>query len=402
MTSRRIALIGLCAFWSAANLVAQDKQDAKPGATPAAKKGGAPKIKLSAAEWNFGVKWYGEPCAGEVSITNEGTAPLRINRMRTSCGCTVARPTSGGTWNGKVLQPGESDKIALTYNTRKGVKKVSQKVTIESNDPVQPRLQLSVAGEVKNVYDMKPASRVIFPRLERDSKTTQTIEMTNNMDKPVFLKLKPSKAKSPFDIKLEEVEAGQKYKLVVATLPPLKTGANNTKVEIATGVERIPTMSVNVSAYITARVSVSPPRLFVSPKLTKAYTKTIRVSYRADKPIKITKIESASDKVTAELLPPPANARPNATTKWHQIKVSLPPANELPEDGTTLTIYTDDPSPEYQKLTVDITTPQAFRRKALKAAQKRNRPGLTVQKAAPAGKKPAVAPKKPVKPDKPR
>ncbi len=312
------------------------------------------KIELTPAEWDFGVKWYGEEAAAEVVMKNVGTGPLTIKNVRSSCGCTVAKPTEG-TWNGKVLAPGATEVIKLSYNTKKAARKVSQTITIESDDSTSPRYALKVSGEVKQAFDIKPAERVVFASIERDSAVTETVELSNNMDQPIQLKLKDSEIGKMFDIKLDEIEAGKKYKLSVSTRPPLKVGPNAGTIVLETGLEKNPEISIPVSAYIAPRVAVSPPRLFVSPKVATPFERIIRVTHKADNPLQIKEIKSSSDKITAEVMPPKPNATAGRTMSFIEIKVKLPAGTEFPADGAKLEIFTNDSDPEYQKLTVDIT-----------------------------------------------
>jgi len=369
----------------------------QPAAEPPAD-GKVPRLTLSMDAWDIGTKWFGEPCAAEVTLSNEGEAPLKLTRVQSSCGCTVAKPKNGQTWVGKVLQPGESEVLSLSYNTRKGAKKVSQKITIESNDPQRPRIEFEVKGEVKNVYEAKPNDRVIFGRLDPDSEDTQTVELTNNMDEPVHLKLRPVPENAPFRVELQENTAGRKYTLLVHTNPPLKIGANTINVELETGLERVPTMSIPVSAYLQPRVSVQPAQIFISPKVTKPLKKPVRVIYRPDKPIKITGWKCSDERIQVEVVPPGPQT-PSAATgaAFHQLSVELPAGNEFPEDGATIEIYTDDPSPEYQKLVVDITTPEKFRQKQAKAGPQPGKeppiiPAQTLGKQNPPQLKPAGQP----------
>src|SRR5256885_16199460 len=73
-----------------------------PGADKPAPTGDQPKLVLSQNEWDFGTKWYGEKCEGSVTLKNEGKADLTVVNVKTSCGCTVAKPKSGGVWQNKV------------------------------------------------------------------------------------------------------------------------------------------------------------------------------------------------------------------------------------------------------------------------------------------------------------
>ena len=44
---------------------AQDLENARQEPT-----GGTPRMELSSTEWDFGVKWYGEPCSAEITIAS--------------------------------------------------------------------------------------------------------------------------------------------------------------------------------------------------------------------------------------------------------------------------------------------------------------------------------------------
>jgi hypothetical protein len=337
-TTQVIGLIGLLSgsAWAFA-------QETAPPPEP------APRLVLSTTEWDFGAKWHGEPCSTEITIENAGTALLKIERIRSSCGCTVAEPKK------TELLPGESDTMTLSYNTKKNARNVSQTITLETNDPQQPRVAIRIKGEVRHLFDARPAHRITFGRLDRDSASTQSIELTNNMERKVPLKLKPLEQDVPFEIKLEEVEHGMVYKLSATTRPPLKLGANVANIVLETGVEDYPTITIPASVYIAPQVAVMPPRLYVTPRVTKPFQRIVRVTYRPDDPVKVKEIKSSHpDLITAELLPPREEKRPTMVTQYHEIRVTLPPGNQLPEGGATLEIYTDAAEPEYQKLIVEI------------------------------------------------
>jgi hypothetical protein len=88
---------------------------------------------------------YGEiPEGGDGShafaFTNLGDEPVVINRVRSTCGCTVP------TWPGEPIEPGASGEIPVTYNTSQTgsfIKSVYVYSTA-SNSPVK----LQVKGKV--------------------------------------------------------------------------------------------------------------------------------------------------------------------------------------------------------------------------------------------------------------
>ena len=148
-------------------------------------------------------------------------------------------------------------------------------------------------------------------------------------------------------------EPGKKWTLTVSTKPPLEVGSNVIDIKIATGSTEMPLITVPVSSYVAPRVSVSPAKLFASAKVSTPIQRSIRVTYPPDKPIKILSVVSSSDRIKTEIIPPTAPAQPNAMMAFTEIKVNLPAGSEI-ANGAKIEIETDDPAPEYKKLTVEV------------------------------------------------
>jgi len=82
-------------------------------------------------------------------FTNTGDAPLIINRIKSSCGCTVpSKPT-------KPIMPGESDKITVKYDTRR-IGPFRKTITVYSNADNNVVI-LKIKGKVidPNAVDLK-------------------------------------------------------------------------------------------------------------------------------------------------------------------------------------------------------------------------------------------------------
>jgi len=60
------------------------------------------------------------------SFTNDGKEPLILQKPQSSCGCTVP------TWPKTPVLPGESDKMKVTYNTKR-IGPINKTVTVRSN-----------------------------------------------------------------------------------------------------------------------------------------------------------------------------------------------------------------------------------------------------------------------------
>ncbi|MBL8878734.1 MAG: DUF1573 domain-containing protein [Phycisphaerales bacterium] len=308
----------------------------------------APKIELSETVWNFGTLWAGMPADKEITIKNVGQGPMNVS-VRTSCGCTQAKKPKD------VLQPGESDTMKISYSTKKKPGKVSQTVTIQTNDPANPQATVKVEGEVKPVYTAEPGPYIQFGRLSKSSKDTQKITIKNEYTDKLNLKMK-DKPEGPFDIELKEIEPGMKYELTATSRPPLTMGVVKADVKLETGVELLPEIDISVQGYVQPPVMVNPAQLWIPPQTSQPTERIIRVTYVTDKPVNILGIKSSADVIKAELQPKTTTAPAGVGSGSHDIRVKLPAGSEIPESGATIEITTDSEDPEYRLLKVDVTT----------------------------------------------
>jgi len=83
--------------------------------------------------------------AGNVSyvfnFTNKGNAPLVVNRVQASCGCTTP------TWTKEPVEAGKKGAISVTYNTSGRPGLFTKTITVYSNDSIS-QVVLIIKGEV--------------------------------------------------------------------------------------------------------------------------------------------------------------------------------------------------------------------------------------------------------------
>lgn len=75
-------------------------------------------------------------------ITNEGSALLKITNVNASCGCTAVMPEKN------ELKPGESTNIKVTFNSKGRSGKQTKIITVETNDPDNSAIKLTLSGNV--------------------------------------------------------------------------------------------------------------------------------------------------------------------------------------------------------------------------------------------------------------
>jgi len=101
-----------------------------------------PKLVAEAPDFNFGEVFAGQKVEHVFIFSNQGDAPLEIEQVRSSCGCTAALVSS------RSIRPGEQGEIKTTFDSSRVRGGVVKTVTLYSNDPAQRTAQFQLRGTV--------------------------------------------------------------------------------------------------------------------------------------------------------------------------------------------------------------------------------------------------------------
>lgn len=121
--------------------------------TPLARADGAAGARLAVEppSFEFGNVRPEKTLRKELVLRNFGDAELVIKKVSTTCGCTVAGAYA------KRVAPGASTTLRIAFTTPAAAGRTEQTVTIETNDPERPKVDVKVAATV--VASRKPAPR---------------------------------------------------------------------------------------------------------------------------------------------------------------------------------------------------------------------------------------------------
>ncbi len=102
-----------------------------------------PKLTVREPSHDFGDILESDHVSHEFVILNSGYAPLIIENVRASCGCTAAMPDK------KEIGPGETAKIKVDFNAenRSGLQK--KYVYVFTNDPENKDFRLTFTANIK-------------------------------------------------------------------------------------------------------------------------------------------------------------------------------------------------------------------------------------------------------------
>ncbi len=110
-----------------------------------------PHIQMSETEFDFGKLFIDEELTKNFVLQNKGTGILEIYDIFSACGCITALMEQ------KLVAPGESAEITVTYKAGKKLGPDSKTVTIRTNDPQRPVLNLKIYGNIISAFIPKPA-----------------------------------------------------------------------------------------------------------------------------------------------------------------------------------------------------------------------------------------------------
>ncbi len=138
------------------------------GVSPSAPAQGRPKAAVDEPDFDFGAIERGTKAVHVFRVTNLGDAPLTLKAGGTSCSrCTIAEL-------GKTrLDPGETADVKLEYLTTRAQPRFRQHASIVTNDPEQPRLDLTISGVLTSRYRVVPDDLVLSKISANETKTAE-------------------------------------------------------------------------------------------------------------------------------------------------------------------------------------------------------------------------------------
>ena len=298
----------------------------QPGAFGASN--GHPLAQAPDPVFDFGAVYNGTAVKHTFRVKNAGTAPLTLNAVRTSCGCTAAQPTKSN------LLPGEESDIAVNFDTAGDHGPATRTITVFTNDPDHRQLQLTLRGDVKVQVEANP-SLVSFEGIKLGTQQSRQLTLTDEMPDHTFKVGTITNENRNIQVVSQPVPGVKPGALLTITL--LKTapaGPVSDLIKVKTS--RVP-VEIPVSGTVLGDIKVDPPQVSfgIVPHHASAL-RFVRLTNSGNHPVKITGISSNNTSVVAAV-------EPLHTGKDYKIEVRLAPNTP---DGVVhgmLAIKTDDP-----------------------------------------------------------
>ena len=207
-----------------------------------------------------------------VTITNSGAGKLIIKNVNADCGCTIPTLTKD------VLGPGESTVVHIKFNSKKFHGRVLKMVTIASNDPMKPIVEVMLIATIKTALLIDPPSqRVGFTRSIAGEDRTKRVTLTATEDVDLEV-TSTGTSKDQFQIKvINKFEGNSKVSVVEVTLPGDSTpGKKRDVARLKTNIEGFENVDLDLRGVILNQISFSPDE--VNFRYKKDFRTSIRVS----------------------------------------------------------------------------------------------------------------------------
>ncbi|PLX84150.1 MAG: hypothetical protein C0617_08705 [Desulfuromonas sp.] len=210
------------------------------GAGPA--RAGAPRLVAELSDFDFGRVYAGEKVEHTFSFRNEGDAPLNIDRVRSSCGCTAALLSA------TLIAPGEAGEIKTTFDTTRFHGQVAKTVYLYSDDPLQNVAQFHLRGQVQAEIVQKPR-RLQFGALPAGTEKEARITLANKGEDVVTLSsVRATAPNVRAELSTGKLAPGESAQIVVRVVPRDGQPRLNAYVIVETSSPRTPQLRIPILA----------------------------------------------------------------------------------------------------------------------------------------------------------
>lgn len=219
-----------------------------------------PRVEVDERAYNFGTMQRGTTQTHDFEIRNVGYAPLTLTGGSTTCKCTLSDvPT-------EPIPPGGSAHVRLEWVARVAPGPFRQTATVETNDPLQSRLDLSVNGTViapvgvvppdllfdKVTAGVPKSAQIVIVAMLQDDLQVSDPEMSDPRTRKYFdVEIAPV----PHD-ELPDPSAKQGVRVTVTTKLGIPMGHINQWLSLRTNLPHSEKLEIPVVGQVVGNISV--------------------------------------------------------------------------------------------------------------------------------------------------
>ena len=219
----------------------------EPASKTAAEPNGQPKLVFEQPTNDFGSVAPGSSNPCKFKFANKGTGVLKISEVTKTCGCTVF------TLDKKEYAPGEEGLIDAVYNADKGSGVRTRHLYVMSNDPVNPRIELTIKATITQKIAYEPE------KLEYTLKGG-TIDLTlRSVDDQNFAITSFGSTGDTISADFDPNKKAEKF--VLKAKINIQKASTNTSGQIEIGTTNPQCPTVNVPFSVLPKFKIDPPAI---------------------------------------------------------------------------------------------------------------------------------------------
>jgi hypothetical protein len=222
-------------------------------AAAAQRRAPAPRVEFAETSFDFGTIYQGEDVSHTFVFRNTGNAPLKIEKVRSTCGCAPALPAK------QEIAPGEESSIEVTFRAGLMRGRITKHILVDTNDPIERRVDLTVTVEVKVEIELVPHG-IYIGKLAIGDALKRSIDLYSP-EVPSFTILDVVADHPGVHVSAPVAVGGKRnhYRLHVEFGPVEEAGRVNAKVVIQTDLPHCKELVVRVYGTVVERGRLSEP-----------------------------------------------------------------------------------------------------------------------------------------------
>ena len=226
--------------------------------------GSRPVLVIGATEHDFGTMERDAKSHYVFRVRNEGDAPLTLANGGSSCTCTIL---GGLKDKAAEVEPGGTHDVELEWTAKTGSDEFRQTATILTNDPLQPRIELSVHGRVADSIRVTPPE-IIFSKIDTDQPATARLRITSLRAEPIKIlghRFEKRDDREFFHIEISEVAADEindpdirhAMDVTLSVARGLPIGPFEQLLKLETNIEGRELIEVPILGRVVSKISIS-------------------------------------------------------------------------------------------------------------------------------------------------
>ena len=288
-----------------------------------------PRLVLVDPSHDFGAVEQGATVAYTYTLRNDGDAPLRIEHLKSSCGCTVAVASE------RDVPPKQVGRVTVTLDTARITGRTTKVATVYTNDPDAPAVGLALTGQVLADLVVSPTP-LYLGRVRRGERVEHEVLIAPGRPGVDYAVTAVEHSNPAVHARIEPRSDGPGQRIVVTLDDALPLGRLSEQLVLRTTSPREPTLTLPVLGSVEGDVVLLPPQVtFGVARDATAAERDVFIRNRSGRPLSVTSVV-VPDGVTYRLSTVEEGTEYRLTLG---LRPGLPPG----KIEQTVEIYTDHP-----------------------------------------------------------